>query len=449
MKYHLRYAIAFLALIIIYMILCIYKLNTIEDPNKNELNYQLENLKARIAHLENKLETKEQNINYLKESLSKNLNYLNNIFISSNLSSKIEIFNLTLIDNSDDGTDLPNFNYFLPHLTASKSIKPRVKLSNKSRFADFVVGIPTIKREKTSYLLETIKSLLDAIKPNEKQDILIIIMIAELNDQEYIEKTINSISQLYKNEIEQGILDVIVPPNEYYPNLNDIQIKNNIYNDSFERVKWRTKQNYDFAYLMTYAWKRGVYYLQLEDDVISKQGFLDAIKAFIKKQKTNNWLVLDFTQLGFIGKLFQTKDLPQFISFFLMFAYDKPVDWLCDSLLNVKSCNPERDNYHCDRSKVDFRARFKPSLFQHVGVHSSLKGKIQKIKDKDFGKQMIFIKAHNNPPAILSTSLKTYMKFSLDSAYLGQNFFWSVNPNKNDFILISFHKPYHMTKYEF
>jgi len=28
----------------------------------------------------------------------------------------------------------------------------------------------------------------------------------------------------------------------------------------------------------------------------------------------------------------------------------------------------------------------KPSLFQHIGVHSSLKGKVQKLKEKDFGK---------------------------------------------------------------
>jgi alpha-1,3-mannosylglycoprotein beta-1,4-N-acetylglucosaminyltransferase A/B len=79
-------------------------------------------------------------------------------------------------------------------------------------------------------------------------------------------------------------------------------------------------------------------------------------------------------------------------------------------------------------------------LFQHVGVQSSLKGKTQKLKDKDFGKQMLIV-AHNNPPARLSTSLKTYMKNTLESAYLGQNFFWSMAPSVNDYILFEFIKP--------
>lgn len=35
---------------------------------------------------------------------------------------------------------------------------------------------------------------------------------------------------------------------------------------------------------------------------------------------------------------------------------------------------------HCDRSKHDLKIKFKPSLFQHVGVESSLKGKKQKLK---------------------------------------------------------------------
>ena len=78
-------------------------------------------------------------------------------------------------------------------------------------------------------------------------------------------------------------------------------------------------------------------------------------------------------------------------------------------------------------------------MFQHVGFQSSLKGKTQKLKDKDFGKLAII--AHNNPPAKLSTSLKTYMKYSLESAYLGQNYFWSMAPAANDFILFEFKEP--------
>lgn len=35
---------------------------------------------------------------------------------------------------------------------------------------------------------------------------------------------------------------------------------------------------------------------------------------------------------------------------------------------------------HCGRMIAEVRKRFKPSLFQHVGTQSSLKGKTQKLK---------------------------------------------------------------------
>lgn len=75
-----------------------------------------------------------------------------------------------------------------------------------------------------------------------------------------------------------------------------------------------------------------------------------------------------------------------------------------------------------------------------MGVESSLRGKKQKLKDKDFGKQSLII-AHDNPSAKMSTSLKTYMKQTLQSVYLGQNFFWSMAPTANDYILFEFDQP--------
>lgn len=123
--------------------------------------------------------------------------------------------------------------------------------------------------------------------------------------------------------------------------------------------------------------------------------------------------------------MFKSLDLSLIVEFILMFYRDKPIDWLLDHILWVKVCNPEKDavsgaekvwgrwsstamalptpahlsvrsglqealtvarcprlpsQKHCDRQKANLRIRFKPSLFQHVGTHSSLAGKIQKLK---------------------------------------------------------------------
>lgn len=94
-------------------------------------------------------------------------------------------------------------------------------------------------------------------------------------------------------------------------------------------MRWRTKQNLDYVYLMMYAQSKGAYYLQLEDDVITKPNYVAVMKDFISKQyqQTEQWLMIEFSSLGFIGKLFRTSDLPVMIDFILLFYKDKPVDW--------------------------------------------------------------------------------------------------------------------------
>ena len=42
-------------------------------------------------------------------------------------------------------------------------------------------GIPTIKREKTSYLLNTLASLLDGMTQEDKDDSVIVIFVGEVN----------------------------------------------------------------------------------------------------------------------------------------------------------------------------------------------------------------------------------------------------------------------------
>ncbi|XP_034545267.1 alpha-1,3-mannosyl-glycoprotein 4-beta-N-acetylglucosaminyltransferase B [Notolabrus celidotus] len=149
-----------------------------------------------------------------------------------------------------------------------------------------------------------------------------------------------------------------------------------------------------------------------------------------------------------VGKMFKSLDLSLIVEFMLMFYKDKPIDWLLDHIMWVKVCNPEKDAKHCDRQKANLRIRFKPSLFQHVGTHSSLAGKIQKLKDKDFGKQTLH-KGHANPLAEVTTSLKTYQHFTLEKAYLGEDFFWAFTPVAGDFIRIRFFTPVRIERYFF
>lgn len=88
----------------------------------------------------------------------------------------------------------------------------------------------------------------------------------------------------------------------------------------------------------------------------------------------------------------------------------------------------------------------KPSLFQHIGTHSSLRGKIQKLKDKGFGRVKLFV-PHANPIAKSTyTSLKEYKNYRLNNAYNGRNYFWGFSPVKDDHITFQFDSPVHLKR---
>ncbi|KAM6999659.1 alpha-1,3-mannosyl-glycoprotein 4-beta-N-acetylglucosaminyltransferase B [Tautogolabrus adspersus] len=371
----------------------------------------------------------------------------NNTTTTNNNISKIPSETRKRADNTSDGQSilLPNIYLYMPHLRQHpKSLVPNIELGQGRRGVSVVMGIPTVKREKQSYLVSTLSSLLYSLNSSQKSDILIIVFVAE-TDSEYVSSIAEIITNNFPTEVKSGLLEVVSPSQYYYP---DFSVLKETFGDSKDRVKWRTKQNLDFSFLMLYAQGKGTYYVQLEDDIVAKADYLRNMKTYANQEASKEWLYLEFSQLGFIGKMFRTRDLPMISEFFLMFHRDKPIDWLLDHILWVKVCNPEKDVKDCNERKASLKQRYKPSLFQHVGLHSSLAGKLQHLKDKDFGGQTLF-QAHKNPPAALSSSLKHYQQHSLERVYKGGDFFWALTPVKHDYILFNFSQPINISRYLF
>ena len=96
-------------------------------------------------------------------------------------------------------------------------------------------------------------------------------------------------------------------------------------------------------------------------------------------------MVLEFSELGFIGKLFKSEDLRQFITHALLFFEDKPIDWIFQDFFKEKICAPTDDPKVC-RKRVDMSIykKFHRSQFRHVGAISSLGGKVQELFDFKF-----------------------------------------------------------------
>ena len=58
-----------------------------------------------------------------------------------------------------------------------------------------------------------------------------------------------------------------------------------------------------------------------------------ATKLSVEK---SHWFIINFSGLGFIGKLFKNTSLPFIIQFFLAFYNEKPCDWLLTGMVIIK-----------------------------------------------------------------------------------------------------------------
>ncbi|XP_073676873.1 alpha-1,3-mannosyl-glycoprotein 4-beta-N-acetylglucosaminyltransferase B [Garra rufa] len=405
-----------------------------------------DNLPVKLHSVYERLLRAEQRGEILSQELLKVLGQLQNRSIAA---SNLTISNSSAILENKVLRRLlpsqPNAYIYLPHLKDFEdSLKPIVHLGQRRTGVSLVLGVPTVHRQKQSYLVNTLQSLLYDLSPAERKDIVIVVFVAETNAT-FVNAVVQNVQTNLPDAVSSGVIEVISPSPHYYPDLNNLK---ETFGDPKERVRWRTKQNLDYSFLMLYAQPKGTYYVQLEDDIVAKQGFFGSMKKHIEQVLSEEWLFLEFSQLGFIGKLFRTSDLPLIVEFFLMFHKDKPIDWLLDHILWVKVCNPEKDSKHCNNEKAQLKRTYKPSLFQHVGLHSSLPGKIQNLKDKDFGNQVLF-KSHTNPPAQLKSSLEKYQTHTLERAYNGEDFFWGLTPKRGDYVLITFTTPQTLKGYFF
>jgi hypothetical protein len=85
-------------------------------------------------------------------------------------------------------------------------------------------------------------------------------------------------------------------------------------------------------------------------------------------------------------------------------------------------------------------ARRIPSIFQHIGMKSTLPNKVQKLKDNTFDMAKRKFKNHN-PPADLITTMKVYNDFVPEYAYRpAPGIFWGIS-KASDTLDIIFQKP--------
>ncbi|KAE8615301.1 hypothetical protein XENTR_v10008472 [Xenopus tropicalis] len=316
----------------------------------------------------------------------------------------------------------------LSNLSSSINVTYRILAGMPlSRKRYLTIGLSSVKRKKGNYLLETIKSIFEQSSYEELKEIMVVVHLAEF-DSTWCENIVQDISRKFSHHIIAGKLTIIHTPVEFYPMLEGL--KRN-YNDPDDRVKFRSKQNVDYAFLLNFCANLSDYYVMLEDDVRCSRNFLTTIKKVITSRKGSNWVTLEFSKLGYIGKLYHSHDLPRLAHFLLMFYQEMPCDWL---LIHFRGLLAQKD-----------AIRFKPSLFQHMGYYSSYKGAENKLKDDDFEEDAFEIP--DNPSANLNTNMNVFENYEPIKAYSStEEYFWAKSPSSGDFYHIVFEKPIKINK---
>ena len=129
----------------------------------------------------------------------------------------------------------------------------------------------------------------------------------------------------------------------------------------------------------------------LDSLVFFQKSYFSLIKGFALQKYAEKigggglqWVFLEFSPFGFIGKLFVASELNDFIMYLSIFFNDWPCDWLLMSYTRTRSCRVTQKIGECIKIARSYGIRHTLPLFQHVGYHSSLMGKISKEKLKHF-----------------------------------------------------------------
>lgn len=282
------------------------------------------------------------------------------------------------------------------------------------------IGISSVKRKKDQYLKVTLESIFSQSSAKESSNMVVVVLIADFN-QSWRTHITEEIQQSFPSQLSAGQLLLIHVSQQQYPPLTGL--KRN-YNDAADRVSFRSKQNIDYSYLIHYSSALGQYYLQLEDDVSSAKNFLSKIRLHIKEQdaKKSTWSCLEFSNLGYIGKLYKSQDLPLLARFLFLFYQEMPCDWLMTRFRDLLT----------QKEPIIFR----PTLFQHMGTFSSFKGTKNKLKDKDFEEDFA------NPEADVYSNMSVYQKHFAHLAWTpGEDFFWARSPGKDDYLTVVLKMP--------
>ncbi|KAJ1177481.1 hypothetical protein NDU88_002736 [Pleurodeles waltl] len=288
------------------------------------------------------------------------------------------------------------------------------------------IGISSVKRKPQNYLIDTMKSVFTASNARELEEMLLVVYLANTDPSDNTEMA-KEIGEIFRPQIDAGNLIVVCSSMKNYPTLDGL--KRN-FDDPEEKVKHRSKQNADYAFLVNFCAPLSEYYLMLEDDVVCAENFLTGIKNSFQNIDSS-WITISYSKLGYIGKLYHAEDLPKLARFLLMFYDEMPGDWLLEQFYKSKT---QKEMIHVT-----------PALFQHVGTLSSFQSLEINAEHPEF--QEIPLNKDALPPASCFTTLEVHEQHEPGHICRSSGqFFWGKKVEPGNTFIIVFDSPVNIRK---
>lgn len=271
-----------------------------------------------------------------------------------------------------------------------------------------------------SGLLYTLVSLYQASSPGEEKQLTVLIHLAD-SDLPWLKETIAQISRLFSPQILAGRLLLIHAPSEAYPAVDSTR-------SEAKRGEFYSKQNVDHAFLMSFATNLSTYFLLIEESVFCSPNFVTQIHSKVATMKSSQWVILEFSDIGFLGKLFHSKDLPFLAQFLLLFHQEYPLDKL---IRHFRTLMSQETSILC-----------RPFLFHYRISHPIFDDDQKAItgpQDDPLGP--------DNPPAAVFTDMTIHnVHFPWEAYTLDESYFWTNDINVGNHLTVILNYPSNLRK---
>ncbi len=213
------------------------------------------------------------------------------------------------------------------------------------------VAIPHVERPQ-NYLLQTVRGLLGSATLGQTK-----VAICDFSAEP--STNLHVVAQEFESFINSGQL-IIERFTGERPTLEGL-VRN--FGDNEERVKWRSRQVLDAAWMMEHFGALAPFYVHLEDDMVASSGCLKAVRGMIHDAPPD-WFSMKLSPLGACAIAFQSAGLPQLAAYLRLMYCEMPLDWLIDEHIAF-------------RKRIGQSSTVRKELFEHIGVHSSLPGQVR------------------------------------------------------------------------